>query len=905
MTATDTTATRPISESELRGLLGQVERRRDGVRLLLVAAEARWDGPAVIESPIGSVRVVVGPSPLAVRIAMVEHPDDILAIITPLSVGELGSEVAARAWRGHPVRPSPWDAVTSLFRVQQIDPSLRPHKWMLDLLVRFAPSTGYPQPASQVLDRDTAWRTLYRHGLHLPDGPITTGQLLQWAAGAEAATSVARLDKDARHNVGAQLAREIGPAAEPLLEMVAAGKTADLVALGIVLDALWPAPDPVARALLQERYLDRRAISDHAATDWGAAAVAIVRDALDHAHRAGVVQRAEQIIAEIDPDGTADSTVLEGSLLRRLARFGEALAAAFDDHAPDALAQAQTALEQAKAHDLASSQPERLEAAEAAFRLTRRWFTERAEDLKDLDQLTAGYIADGGWVDACRHRLAEGETVQALVEVYERISARVDEERRTRDRMFAKAVSSEATAAAPTPSLESVRPLRIEQVLETVLAPLAEQRPVLLLVVDGLSHAASVPMIEDLLAAGWKPQGPAGRPLSGVVATLPTVTICSRASLLAGRLTAGGQDVEREGFESHDRLVEAGGGQRPRLFHKSDLRVSESEVAPEPRELIADAEQRVVGVVVNGVDDFLGAGGQVRLAAGLDGVPLMRQLLGAALEGGRTIVLTSDHGHILGSGQRVIAPNGGGERFRLVGDQGPADDEVLLEGPRVLRGDGRIVAAADDGVRYIGVAKYGYHGGATPAEVLCPLFVLTSQQTELEGWQPIGRHVPTWWDPARPDVELELDVGVVPEAPVAATPAAEEPQLSLLEPTTTPSVAAAPAASRPAWLDQLLASPRLEDQRQLAGRVSLEEADLALLLRVLVASGGTASGAALQRTLDVPSSRLRGKLEAARTLLDVDGYPVLRIEADGTAALNIDLLVQQFEIDRPSTQGST
>src|SRR5690606_22032032 len=107
---------------------------------------------------------------------------------------------------------------------------------------------------------------------------------------------------------------------------------------------------------------------------------------------------------------------------------------------------------------------------------------------------------------------------------------------------------------------------------------------------------------------------------------------------------------------------------------------------------------------------------QVRLADGLDGVPLMRQLLSAALEAGRVVVITSDHGHILGPNQRVIAPNGGGERYRLDDGTAPAEDEIALQGPRVLKGDGRIVAAADDGVRYTGAAKHGYHGGATPAE---------------------------------------------------------------------------------------------------------------------------------------------------------------------------------------------
>jgi hypothetical protein len=265
-------------------------------------------------------------------------------------------------------------------------------------------------------------------------------------------------------------------------------------------------------------------------------------------------------------------------------------------------------------------------------------------------------------------------------------------------------------------------------------------------------------------------------------------------------------------------------------------------------------------------------------------------VLDAAAEARRVVVLTSDHGHILGSNQRVV-PAPGGERFR-VSESPPGDDEVELSGGRVLRGDHRIVAPSDDGVRYVPTAKHGYHGGATPAEVLCPLMVLVYGDVWPAGWEPLAPQVPRWWDPDLAPVAVEQRAGPPPRrsAPRKAREA-EEAQLSLL--AQEPEVYQPRA---PTWLSELLASSRLADQRRLAGRVTLDDQDLGLLLRVLIASNGTVSGAALQRTLDLPASRLRGKLEAARTLLNVDGYPVLRIEPDGTAALNVELLAGQFEI---------
>jgi hypothetical protein len=155
--------------------------------------------------------------------------------------------------------------------------------------------------------------------------------------------------------------------------------------------------------------------------------------------------------------------------------------------------------------------------------------------------------------------------------------------------------------------------------------------------------------------------------------------------------------------------------------------------------------------------------------------------------------------------------------------------------------------------------------------------------------------VPAWWDPNLAPISVEFgEPAPPPPPPVSARRAAAEAQLSLLD--TEPPAAAPSDAGGPAWLSALLASPRLATQRRVAGRIRLNDRDLGQLVQVLVASGGTASGAALERTLELPSSRLRGKLEAARGLLNVDGYPVLRIETDGTAVLNIQLLADQFEL---------
>jgi len=906
---------RRVAEPELRGLLGQVAADlgrnhaleapsgQDRCRLVLVAAAAQWDGQPVLDTHLGPVRVVAAASPLAVRIAMVDHPDEFLAVLTPLGRDQLGEEVLARAWRHSVRRPSAWDAVSSLFKVTQLDPSLRDDAWMVELLVRLAPPGGYPQPTTGLLDRTTAWRTLLRHGLGLDRRQPTTLDLLAWAADPATPEWLRRLDQQAQQRVADRLSVDIGPAAAPLLHLAASGRSADLLPLGLVVDALWPQPDPAVRIRLEERHLDRQALTDAAATDWANAARTALPSQDD---RSSVVSSAEAILADLDPDRTADSPVLPSGLTRRLERLGTALLAALDHTSSADLQTVEASLAAVRDHAGAAAASDRLAAAEAAVRLCRRRAagTQARQD-GDLQQLTRHYLDDGAWVDAARHCIAAGETVGSLVDAYGRLAASIDAERKARDRTYAAGVASEATPPGPPSSLEAQRPLRIEDLLATVVAPLATQRPVLLLVIDGLSHAALPPFLEDLRAEGWQTHGPAGRPMPGVLAALPTITVVSRASLLTGTITTGGQNVERDGFAGNDALLASTGGQPPLLFHKRDLRTHDGEIAPGPRDAIADPDQRIVGVVVNAADDHLAKGDQLRLADGLDGIPVLRPLLAEALTASRAVILTSDHGHILGSHQRVVT-GGAGERYRNDDGRDLAEDEVRLHGARVVdpgagqQGIGaRLVAVADDGVRYTPVAKHGYHGGATPAEVLCPLLVLTAGADELPGWAARPVDVPAWWSPE--EAALDLDAAAAPTPVPAAEPAAarDEPQLSLLDSHLEAAPSVSTAAEGSPWVEQLLASPRLADQKRLAGRARLDDGELGRLVRLLVAAGGTASGATLQRTLELPATRLRGKLEAARSLLDVDGYAILRIEADGTATLNMRLLADQFEIDVP------
>lgn len=886
---------RPLTESLLRALVRRAQADETRTQVLAVVATPSWTGEPVITMESGPARVVPCVSSLAVREALANRDGDseTLVILTDRDEADLGQEVLARVWRQRLVRPSGWEALEDRFDVDRLDPALADHRWLVDLLVDVAPARGYPKPPSGFLDLPTAWRTLLRHALRLDTDRPTAGDLVRWGQTDAATAALVGPAREHLDRIAQRLATDAGALAPHVLRLVAGGRGSELVPFGLVCDVLWTDEAGADAAVVAARArfeapLGTRDLAQPTARAWADAATGLVRraaEAGDEPLVTGWVTRAEHLLTAVGAlHVAASSDVLPAAFAQRLESAGRRLGAFLDQPQAEQLPSLEEGAQTVQRHLGAARQPERVRTLRMAVRLARRLTQPPAPPPADLAQAAQAFAEDGAWVDAARDALADGETVSSLAGAYGRLAAAVDGERRQRDLAFAVAFAG-WSAVQPTTSHPL---LPIERVLDEVVAPLARLEPVLLLILDGLSHPEATRLFADIAAAGWAPRTPAGRRLPQVVAAVPTVTAVSRTSLLCGRLTDGDQQTERTGFADHTGLQPPGAAP-PALFHKRDLGVEQGRIAPVVHHAILDTGVRVVGVVVNGVDDHLAKGGQLRLAEGLAGVKPLRMLLEAATEAGRVIILTSDHGHVREHGTTVRPAPGGGERWRCA-DAAPRDDEVVIAGPRVLRGGGRIVAPATEDVRYIPTEKYGYHGGASPQEVLCPLAVFAPSTAKLQGWQLQPLLQPAWWD-SRGVVTHLPDLPEAPK-PEPALDTAGQPMLFATPDTDAPSRAPA----RSGWVADLLSSPVLTQQRVLAGRAALDDHDVARFLRLLDAADGVAPGPALMRATNLGASRLRSKLEALRRMLNVDGYPVLTLEPDGTARLNRSLLATQFGI---------
>jgi len=877
--------------AQIRALVAANRRPDDRRSALAVHADPDWSGPDVLDGSDTPMRVVPCRSPLAVREALLDHEQhagELLVLLTECSGGDLGLDVRARLVKGEVLPLDPFGSILALFRASVLDPQLVTERWLIDDLIAVAPAGGWPdlKPLGGVLDVDLAWRTWQHARLGLPDPPDGIPAVLALGDQPEVGAALTDLSPEQRERVAHHWAG-LAPGPIPVLvDLLATGHGAELLALGLAAQALWgTTEDPVlahrqtvARVRL-EGLLGRDRLDQRAAEAWGAAAESAL-DADDNV--AAVLDAADLVLADA---GAAELAVLSDSLPRgfeeRLAALGWILAA-------EDLDSVVGALEGVREHRHARRRSHRVEMAEAAVRLLRRSQMPLSSPPSTFAAAAAGYAADGAFLDEARQLLAEGDQVPELAAAYTGLCQTAARQRGQETARFVELL----TGWSRSEPLADARLVPVEQVLATVVAPVAQAAPVLMVVCDGMSLPVAHVLIRDLADEGWMPAMPVERDEWPVgVAVLPTVTEASRTALLCGQRTVGGQQEERAGFASQPSLRMVSSPTRPPvLFHKAGLIAASGMALPdEVRRLVADADQRVVGVVVNAVDDHLARGQQLRVGWDLGSLRPLSWLLDAAAEAGRVIVLTADHGHVLDAGRSRYQPlrGDGGERWRTAPPP-PGDSEVEIAGPRVLLGGGRVILPADDRLRY-GVPKHGYHGGATPEEVLVPVEVLARRLPDQWVHRPLA--APAWWtgEPtgARPD----------------PAPARRRPRKARAE--AQPALFGPPAGersvpSRAAWVDDLLASPAYAANRQRA-RLPRPLADerLRRYLDLIDANGGTIPLAALSARTGEPPDTLRMALTLVQRLLNLDGTEVLAVRADGTVALNRELLALQFEVDLP------
>ncbi|MGF6511292.1 BREX-2 system phosphatase PglZ [Paraburkholderia sp. 32] len=896
-------STQIVSIAQIGAQLDSVLQRDANASVVAIRASTKGPWPEFLQRAGRRYNLRWCESRLALREALTDLETagagtDGLILMTPLRDTDVPDDVASRLARARIFQPKGWEILRGMFGAKETDARLGHYDWMPDLLIDSADGKPFTPVPGDFLDLETAWREVFRLCLGLDATQSDAAALMRWAQRPDLPVLLDKLAPKARRDILQWMSGHAGPAGSLIVRCIDAGRGFDAASLGLVCDVVFSAaaegiPELAQAAVRMERYVADQHISVSEGREWASQATRLLEHTSPEDAMA-TLERADAIMRELRvADFAYRSDWLRGGFEQRLAQFAQVLSGHVSTPTDGHAAQLEDAANAVTDHHLAPQQPLRVERVRMARRLAR-WLLRAPSAAANLAQHIATYADDGAFVDWARFKLLGGDELPELSAAYASLRLVVSQRRGQLNNGFATTLATSLRESASA----GERVLPVESVLQELVGRLASSHPVLLLVVDGLSLSIFRELFERPERHGWVELAPeaGGKPLLGLAA-FPTVTTVSRTSLLCGRIAVGAASNEKTAFRTYPALLPHGGAiHSPKLFHKGDLSTGGS-LAADVRDALADASQRVVGVVYNAVDDHLSGPDQLHQRWSLEDLRLLLPLLREARDSRRIVIVTADHGHMLEENSSQI-PGGINDRWRA-GSQIADAREIMLSGDRVLtpEGSNEAICIWSESARYTG-RKNGYHGGASLAEAIVPMSVFAPFGVNVGGWIPAPPPQPVWWDlpeptfrPAQPALVSRTPAKRAPAKPTAQG----GPQVGLFGDEDLPVLQRRSAPEAADWVTVVLTSALYASQRQLAARVALPDEQMRTLLHSLDERGGKLTRAALAQRLRVPELRLGGMLSAARRMLNVDQAQVLTVDdASDTVEINHALLMQQF-----------
>jgi hypothetical protein len=601
----------------------------------------------------------------------------------------------------------------------------------------------------------------------------------------------------------------------------------------------------------------------------------------------------------------------------REAAAAAALTAFVDAPSPEALETVLTAFDRLSAHrlDKAVRRSEHVSARKMAARLSawllarkvRPQLAEHGTPWQAAIDLARRYTEEGGFLDWARQSLrgmrGAGDDLMVAVR---RLYDAVDAVARADDQRFAKAYVAWVDAGKPSSEV-----LPIEHVTKRVVAQFlkgGEHRRLLLVLMDGMSYAAAVQVLQRLRdqrrwsPIAWRTPGWNGLlPIPPVLAAAPTLTEVSRAALFAGvadpRFGDQGTDKDDSRWSSNPHVRELVGDEPLKVFFRRDIHAGH-ELIDEVKQAVA-GDQRVVAVVVNAIDEQLK--GSLQVAVDYSKTPILplEALLSAADGAERAVLLVADHGHVAGdamrvAGGRIPAGREGGARWRALAEgEQPQEGEVRL--PRTSwkpRGAAGIAALWDTALANR-APHYGEHGGLSLAEAVAPAFLIGPEWLDRVAGEDVELSCrvlpePDWW-------ALKIARPAALPVMVQSTPTTTKAQLQLIPvgPAKTPT-APPPAPTEPALVARLRTSKLFT--QQVAGVPKPDVERVLTWLAVLVDAGGSLTSADFARLCGVRPHQVGGVV-ARMGVLNADGFAIVEHDVAGRrVVLHKARLLSQFGV---------
>lgn len=757
------------------------------------------------------------------------------------------------------------------------------------------------QPAEAgLLTRQHVNREVLRSLLGAHDYPNQLYDIVRWSLRTDAEerwSAFSELPHTVRAGALSELGEQLGPRAHLALEALQTRGPGYLLEGGAIAEMLTchdVEPDSRNRAKAVFRaHLGVPAVPEEELATWAEAATASARQVgLSEVHIQQPLSRAEQFV--VSPQGFGDRALLLGSSVcttgydARATYFGEALGQECVRSGSTNITKRYKLL---LAHAMATPTNAERVVAQSAMRLLAFQHRAQTPAPQNLHEWLRYYRNDLSFFDVCVNHVYAGASNEALTRAARELAAQCDEAREVAGRNFAHVAAQAASSSALLPNAA----MGAEHVLDRVVLPLLkDDKAVLLLLLDGMSVPTSNDIVTDLLHGNhgtWKVAYPNDETLTTAVAVYPTVTKHSRTSLLSGTLNTGDQRLEKKAFT--DWYARSGAAkvdpdsassQHPTaaLFHKDELAAHLDSAV---RTAILDTSStKLVGAVLNTVDDALDKSHTLGRVWNVQDIEYMATMIDIASKVGRTVVLVSDHGHVIErhlstiSGAAAEDNSGISARWRAAhGEHGPG--EIYVTGNRVLEPGGQAILAVDRDLRHTR-KRAGYHGGLALEEATIPVTVLT-QDAELPGYDlSPSLFAPTWWD-AQPSTSAQQAKAPTISKTTRAKAASDHDQLAL------------GFDSGPAWSELLRKNG--EFQRRLKSTTFFTQVDLdpVQILVLIDNNNGVIQENTLRTILKLPPMFTRAAVSNLQKLVNMDGVQVV-----GTSGQDITfnrlLLTEQF-----------
>lgn len=901
--------TQTLSSQQLRSLVeDKWQRDLDAVAVGLHVVQP-WKLPESVEFEFGKADVVRADTVFQIREALLdaEKSSGRIILLTKLRQADLGNDVVARLARSRLFAIDHWASLCSLFKAKELDRSVCDAS-LAEALLECAPTDGYPPVSAGVLDAGTVWRAICRHVFDMGDREPDLVTLLLWATNDHASARYVTANEDLRASLRQRLISNLGEAADSILNFVDCDGGSNALALAVSCRVIFgEGRDPVldAAAARLEQYHSNKSIAKMVGQTLGRIASDAIAD-LDRTEDPRLaqqhLQRADELLKQFRCDDHAYRSPL--TLLgyeQRLNRFGNQLSEAIADPSEASIRLCESLQAEIALHRRAKigQRSQQLARSEMALRLLR-WLTTSNIEATSFAEMANLYRKELAFVDWARESVCRGEDVEELTGAYQQLDQAVLIRREQFNQKFAQSLADWTSTGSTSSEVCGV-----EDVLSNYVGKIAgENNRVLLVVLDGMSWAVCHELLGDFRSEHWFEatlEESSSLP-PPVIATVPSVTNYSRVSLLSGELLRGDYSTEKRNFESSDTLRQACDRRYPPIiFHKKEVSEGARGIVGEDlSKAILSTTNKIVGVVFNAIDDRLSGAQQVREDWNINRISPLGAILKLARDSGRVVILVSDHGHVWHRPEARLTPGDASSRWRTK-SQDAAEGEIKITGNRVLdeAGNHSVVVPFVETI-YYSRQQNGYHGGATPQEMICPLVILMDKTSTYSGLYPCEYPKPDWWlaKPVAAPVVDEPVITVIKSRPKDLLDGLWEDDKT---PALKPAVVTKPSKTEKAsteWVNILLSSVAYKDQKAFVKRHAPEDDVVRRCLESLEGSGCIMTPAAFSKLADIPAARLDGLIARLQRLLNVDGYEILTFSrSENRIELNVSKLMRQFDLD--------